>query len=130
MKKGPRHMIISFGWTTPALIAGKKTVTRRAWTPKHAAHFKAGMLADAWNTSPRNVKGNPHKVAVIRLTADPYSEMWKETSAEYDAEGFSHMDSIGLQGTVDGILLDWEEHPREMYVVRFEVVEYLEGPLA
>ena len=121
-------MIISFGWTTPALIAGCKQVTRRDWNPKHAARFKAGMLIDAWNTSPRNVRGKPHKVALIRLTADPYLE----DSAAFDvggpddeAEGFQWLIKHGHGETVGDIIEGWLSRPRPLYVVRFEVVEFL-----
>ena len=125
-------MIISFGWTTPALVAGHKTVTRRDWNPKHAARFKAGMLVDAWNTSPRNVRGNPHKVATIRLTADPYLE-WtnRAPSAEWDAEGFQYLSAHAHK--INGITprrLWGRWHTAStaefLYVVRFEVVEVLE----
>lgn len=129
-------MIISFGWTTPALLAGAKTVTRRQWTPKHAAHFKAGMLVDAWNTSPRNVKGYPRKVAVIRLTETPGLEFTKDAAiSDFKEEGFAYLQANGLK--VDGLtpLQLWErwhipEFHTALYVVRFEVVEYMEGPLA
>lgn len=58
-------MIISFAWTTQALLAGRKTVTRREWTDGHAAKFKPGDLVDAWDKLPR-CKGSK-KVAVIRI---------------------------------------------------------------
>ena len=127
-------MIISFGYTTAALISGNKTVTRRDWNPKHAAKFKAGMLVDAWNTSPRNVKGNPHKVAVIRLTADPSYEWTHEAPAfDWNREGFAYLTKHGLM--VDGeqpqqMWARWLTQGSLLYVVRFKVVEYLEGPLA
>jgi hypothetical protein len=127
-------MIISFGWTTPALIAGAKTVTRRDWTPGHAAHFKAGMLVDAWNTSPRNVKGNPHKVAVIRLTTTVEREYVRDApQGDYEAEGMEYLTSIGA--TLDGLTptvfwARWLCDNPDLYVVRFEVVEYMEGLLA
>jgi hypothetical protein len=121
-------MIVSFGWTTPALLAGAKTVTRRDWKPQHAAKFKAGMLVDAWNTSPRNVHMNPKRVAVLRLTADPYIEL----SADFDvagpddsAEGFRWLIDHGHGEIVADIIEDWLAHPRDFYVVRFEVVEVL-----
>lgn len=123
-------MIISFAKTTGALIAGEKTVTRREWSDAHAARvikqYREGKTFDAWNYSPRVTSRNPHKVATIRLTQEPYREMSDliEThEGEYEAEGFSFMDGQGLQGEVDGILLDWEENPRPLWVVRFEVVE-------
>jgi hypothetical protein len=58
-------VIISFAWTTPALLSGAKTMTRRDWTPQYAAKFKPGMLVDAWNMSPRTGKGR--KIATIRI---------------------------------------------------------------
>lgn len=125
-------MIISFAHTTKALLAGEKTCTRRNWAEKHAAKFKAGMLVDAWNTTPRNVRGNPHKVAVIRLTHDPYQEMSNlvenggRYGDDYAAEGFAYLDSLGQQGLVDGILLDWETRPRLLWVVRFELAEVVQ----
>ena len=129
-------MIISFGHTTPALLAGAKTVTRRDWNAKHAAKFKAGMLVDAWNTSPRNITLNPRKVAVIRLTADPKLMALRQTpEADWDAEGFEYLSAHGLKvfgKTPEALWFDWirQGNEDEAYAVRFEVVEYLEGPLA
>jgi hypothetical protein len=129
-------VIISFGWTTPALLAGQKTVTRREWNPKHAAKFKAGMLVDAWNTSPRNVHMNPRKVATIRIVEDPYLQSTRQIpDSEWDAEGFEYLSANGLNvdgKTPEALWFDWRRQGNEqrLYVVRFEVVEYLEGPLA
>lgn len=121
-------MIISFGWTTPALIAGQKTVTRRDWKPQHAAKFKAGMVVDAWNTSPRNVKKDPHKVATIRLTADARLERTRQApDSDWYAEGFEYLSEHGIK--VDGkepTKLWWEwrrpDNYQSLYVVRFEVL--------
>lgn len=115
-------MIISFGRTTPALIAGEKTVTRRDWSDKHAAQFKAGQLVDAWNTSPRNVRGNPHKIATIRITRDPYVESSADFEPDDEAEGFEWLTQNGFGETVDDIVVDWLNNPRPLYVVRFELV--------
>jgi hypothetical protein len=57
-------VIISFAWTTPALLAGAKTVTRRNWLAAHGSRFHAGDLVDAWDRSPR---ANGKKVATIRI---------------------------------------------------------------
>lgn len=122
-------MIISFGWTTPALLAGAKTVTRRDWAPIHARRFKAGMLVDAWNTSPRNVKGKPRKIATIRLTEDAHPQWTPDVpGSDYRAEGFVWLHEHGLQ--VDGVAPPalwsrWLHEPRLLYVVRFEVVEVM-----
>lgn len=122
-------MIISFGWTTPALLAGVKTVTRRDWSEKHAAHFKAGQIVDAWNTSPRNVRGNPHKIATIRITQDPYLSS-NFPSEDWDREGFEYLEGIGatLDGDTPAELWHYWTHGRpSLYVVRFELVS-LEDP--
>ena len=124
-------MIISFGWTTPALLAGAKTMTRREWRNSHAAKFKAGMLIDAWNTSPRNVKGNPHKVATIRLTHD--AELIRRNDLvpeDWVAEGFDYLTDHGLMvgdRTPTQVWRDWQNALpiEEHYIVRFEVVELL-----
>lgn len=126
-------MIISFGWTTPALLAGQKTVTRRDWHPKHAAHFSPGQLVDAWNTSPRNVQGNPHKVAVIRILDLSLQSTAAAPDSDWEAEGFEYLTQHGIlvDGHTPGLhWTAWRAKPRDLYVVRFEVVEYLEGPLA
>lgn len=127
-------MIISFGWTTPALLAGMKTVTRRDWKPQHAEKFKAGMLVDAWNTSPRNTHMNPHKVGTIRLTQDATIEFTRDApSGDWYEEGFDYLEKRGLKVGRDTPRELWnrwlipEFHTR-LYVVRFEVVELLEVP--
>lgn len=82
-------MIISFAYTTPALLAGAKTVTRREWKPKHARSFKAGDLVAAYDRSPR-LCGK--QVATIQLTAAP---SWEPDSAtpdtDFEAEGFAFL---------------------------------------
>lgn len=60
-------MIISFAHTTPALLAGKKTVTRRDWKPGHAAKFHSGLDVDAWDRSPRVKRAR--RVAEIRIVS-------------------------------------------------------------
>ena len=91
------------------------------------------MLVDAWNTSPRNVRGNPHKVATIRLTHDVFRQETRLAPAEdFEREGFAYLDEQGL--TVAGVTPlalwnDWHipEHHTALCVVRFEVVDYLDG---
>ena len=61
--------IISFAWTTPALLAGAKTVTRRDWKGRHGMAFHEGDFVQAWDRSPR-VGGK--QVATIQLTESPY----------------------------------------------------------
>ena len=125
-------MIISFGWTTPALLAGQKTVTRRAWAASHAAKFKAGMIIDAWNTSPRNVAKDPHRVATIRLTQDPTLEYYDAAPPEdWHREGFEYLEALDLRvagARPRDFWASWQRSDEQCYVVRFEVVEIVSKP--
>lgn len=120
---------ISFAWTTPALVAGEKTVTRRDWKDRYAESFRAGELLAAWDKQPR-FKG-ARKVAVIRLVGKPR----KQTTAllpptDWEKEGFEFLTGIGatLGGrTPRQVWDDWLANPRELWVVRFELVEVLDA---
>lgn len=126
-------MIISFAHTTPALLAGRKTVTRRDWNPDHAAKFGAGMFIDAYDRSPR-VHG--HRVAKLRITHAPVRENTRVMSdSEYEAEGFAYLDAHRVPVVVSalfekGAFLTWREafefwrmRAVDHWVVRFELVE-------
>lgn len=129
-------MIISFAWTTPALLAGVKTMTRRDWDPGYARRFKSGMLVDAYDRSPR-ARGK--KVATIRITRDPYLELVRDslTPEVYEREGFNWLYLHGHKATVDRIVEAWETDPDlKEWVIEFELVDVvgatlpLEGPSA
>jgi len=117
-------MTISFAWTTPALLAGVKTVTRRNWEPEYAARFRAGQLVAAYDRQPR-YRGR--QVATIRLTQAPYRQSTAEAPAsDWEAEGFAYLESVGAK--VDGmrpkvLWRAWHVYPQQMWVVRFELVE-------
>lgn len=123
-------MIISFAHTTPALLAGRKTVTRRDWKPEHAAKFKPGMICDAWNYSPRVVKRNPHKVAEIEIVSVTRESTKDMPDSDYAAEGFGYLDEIEGGRYWVCFFSRWIRFPETLYVVRFKVVKYLEGPKA
>ena len=116
-------MIISFAHTTGAMLAGEKTVTRRAWAASHAAKFHAGQLVDAWDHVPR-VKG-ARKVGAIRLTADPV------LSRDYPEDDFAAEGLLWMQDRwqfIDSMepAQFWQRWRRErpaLWVVRFELVE-------
>lgn len=81
-------MLISFAWTTPALLAGRKTCTRRTWAASHAAKFKIGTIVSAYDRLPR-IGGR--KVATIRITTDPILERLASAPlSDFDAEGFRY----------------------------------------
>ena len=120
--------IISFAETTPALLAGAKTVTRREWTEKHARSFKAGEEVQAWSKGPR-VKG-AKRVGTIRLTAAPYLEESVAAPIEdYDAEGFTYLAEHGMTlfggSRPQDVWDSWMVSSRPLWVVRFELVEVL-----
>lgn len=138
-------MIISFGWTSPALVAHVlytpeaqpiKTVTRREWVESHARRFTPGLVVDAWNTSPRNkARGaDPHLIARIRIIGRPTPEFSKDPPAEdWFKEGFQWL--TDHQQKVDGqwpheIWKNWKWRPwnaaSPRFVVRFEVIEVVD----
>lgn len=129
-------MLISFAWTTPALLAGAKTMTRREWNDDYAARFKAGQLVDAWNQTPRVNSARrgialARKVATIRITRAPYRQrLGSMTNGDYAREGFRWMwemnDGPEAAQRAYAIWHDWQQTPdRELWVVEFELVEVL-----
>jgi len=105
--------IISFAWTTEALLAGLKTVTRRFWSDSYAEKFKEGDRVQAWDKSPRF---GGCKVAEIRLTCDPYKEklaaMPEDDVAKEGGLWASKNEFINCMGGPN----------EEPWVVRFELV--------
>ena len=118
-------MIIAFAKTTPALLAGAKTVTRRDWKASHAAKFKPGMLVDAYDKSPRH---GGKKVATIRIVSVCRTNA--VPASDWEGEGFAWLE--GNPPSLRALREDdcwwravwayWNgpEHPL-LYVVRFEV---------
>lgn len=53
--------IMSFGWTSDKLLAGKKTVTRRAWKGEWV---KAGDLVQAYDKGPHR---GGRKLGILRI---------------------------------------------------------------
>jgi hypothetical protein len=122
--------IISFAWTTPALVALEKTVTRRDWKDRFARQFKADELVAAYDKLARN---HGRKVATIRLTCAPYEELVSTApDSDYEAEGFGfferHPEELPANApwpTIDwGMWQDFRfgDLRKVMWVVRFEVV--------
>lgn len=125
-------MILSFAQTTEAVKALAKDRTRRRWTPKHAQRFvryyHEGRLIDAWNTTPRNVRGNPHKFATIRLTEEPF-ESNDYPDEDWQREGFAYLSAHGLK--VDGqrpeeLWAYWRRERPMLWVVSFAIEELID----
>jgi hypothetical protein len=121
-------VIISFAWTTPALLAGAKTMTRRDWKAEHASRIRVGQIVDAWDRSPRTGKGR--KVATIRVAAQPLYQ-WSNTvdQGDWKAEGFDWLLQHGSprdRERVMEIWNDWRVFPVRLWVVRFELVDVVQ----
>ena len=124
--------IISFAWTTPALLAREKTVTRRAWKDRFARQFKAGDQVAAYDKLARN---HGRKVATIELTCDPYQELVSDApDSDYEAEGFGfferHPEQLPANAPWPVVhramwqSFRFDDPGKLMWVVRFEVVSF------
>jgi hypothetical protein len=115
--------VISFGWTAPALLARRKSVTRREWEEGYARNFHAGDIVRAYDHSPRAAG---KQIATIRLTHDPYLELsCCIPDDDWEREGFAYLSQQGL--LVNGLSPEtfwqqWKTEPTPLYVIRFEVV--------
>lgn len=105
--------IISFAWTTQALLEGKKTVTRRDWKDRFVFLMEEGERLQAWDKLPR-VKG-AKKIGEIRLTRKPYKQ-WLHCVTDEDeikegalwGSGKAYQEAMGRD--------------RELWVIEFELV--------
>jgi hypothetical protein len=122
--------IISFAYTVPALLANRKTCTRRAWNDDYARRFKKGDMIKAYDRSPRF---GGKQVAIIQLTCDPtYEPMIEMPNSDYWAEGFGYLNenrhllpkSMPYDVSLAGFR-DWQNDGSSMWVIRFKVVEIL-----
>lgn len=116
--------IISFAWTTPAIKARRKTVTRREWDPDYAARFTKGDIITGYDRSPR-FGGKP--ICKIRLVETPQRQ-WSNhiPDTDWEAEGFAYLESIAAtcgKATPREIWIQWSAEPVLLYVVRFAIIE-------
>ena len=134
-EKGGALRIISFGWTTPALVALRKSCTRRDWSDSYARRFYGGQRVQAYDRSQRH---GGQALAIIQLTMDPYKEHTGEMpDSDYEFEGFSFFDEFPeelpkdaggpflVKGSMLQRFLEWREADELLYVVRFRVVTLL-----
>ncbi len=130
--------IISYGWTWPALAAGRKTCTRRAWTPEYAKRFHAGELVQPYDRSPRFrgkqiISMQTGKPLLVKLIAKPtFEPMINMPDSDYEAEGFAYLNenkhllpkSMPYDVSLAGFR-DWQNDGSSLWVVRFKMVELL-----
>jgi hypothetical protein len=128
--------IISFAWTSPAVLVGQKTVTRRDWDPNYARRFRKGDEVLAYNRSQR-AGGKP--IARLRLTADPSWERdWDMPDSDYEGEGFAYLAQhpellpksnrhAWMRNCSRESFDEWRFADRDArsWVIRFELIEVL-----
>ncbi len=115
--------IISFAWTTPALLAGEKTRTRREWSDKYAQRFKVGDLIQAYDKQPR-FKGK--KVAIIKITGIKKEDISLMPDEDYFKEGFEYLEKINKKIFDQDPKIafeEWREDGGGYWVIDFEVIE-------
>lgn len=116
-------MIISYAWTTEALLAERKKVTRRDWSREYAARFRAGTAHLAYNRNPR-IGGK--KVGDVRIITPPYPERACDMPDEdYELEGFAYMEERGIlinRLTPREYFEGWRQRRDVLFVVRFDLV--------
>jgi hypothetical protein len=125
-------MIISFARTTAALVAGRKTVTRRQWKDATAAKFAPGSIHDAWSMSPRFMKKGARKIGTIEIVSVTKERTCEIPDSDWEAEGFAYMQEHGLDlGPELSVALQWEQWrndpDREAYTVRFKLASIESG---
>lgn len=113
-------MIVSFCYTSKALVAGAKTVTRRWWSDKHARWFQPGRVFDAYNRLPR-VKG-ARKIAECRVVSCERTGDFPD--ADIAAEGFDYLAALGITAPLEDVYR-WREYCRlrPPFVLRFDVID-------
>lgn len=123
--------IISFAWTSPALIAGHKTVTRRGWDDDYARRFRPREIVAAYNRSPRHRGEQIAQLRIVSVTFEPDEDA---PDSDYDAEGFAWLEAhpealpksgrLGYLERVSRAAYDqWRHEGGCSWVCRFEVVE-------
>lgn len=77
-------MIVSFAWTTPALLRGEKTATSREWSDRYLeqwqnAYARGDRRHQAWDKSPR---AGGKQVGWITLTKPPIRKRLRDFTDE------------------------------------------------
>lgn len=130
-------MIISFAWTTNAVLADRKKRTRRFWSDEYAKRFVCGSSHKGYNRLPR-VHG--HHIGTVTITEAPYRQLTSlMTEEDYELEGLKYMEEMGLfipARTVDGKRLlpmhpkrffdEWREANECPFVINFNFIPLTE----
>ncbi|KKL53620.1 hypothetical protein LCGC14_2273620, partial [marine sediment metagenome] len=114
---------LSFGWLTPAVLAGQKTLSLRDWGPVEAQSWQRAQLAFCYDKEPS--KGG-NKMALLRISHTPYKRQAnKLRNSEFYAAGLMYAQSMGLRHpkglTPEQIWSKIKESSVEVWVVRYRV---------
>jgi len=108
--------IISFAWTTEALLAGKKSCTRRCWSYDYGERFKTGDIVQAYDKSPRF---GGKQIAIIEITAAYWEYLQDMPKSDLEAEG-------GLWDTKEEFIAlfpkKYQRNDRFVRVLRFKII--------
>ena len=83
--------IISFAYTTPAVKAAVKTVTRRDWSPEYAQQFRDGAWHQAYDKSPRC---GGRFIRYIVQTSIALGVLEATPDMDFIEEGFEYLSTI------------------------------------
>lgn len=128
--------VLSFAWTSPALLAGRKTCTRRQWSPNYARSIRPGEIMTAYDRSPR-IGGKP--IATIRIESVTWEPDADAPDSDYGAEGFAFLyrnPELLPKGQRVAYLLkcsrgafnEWRRAGGSSWVVRFSVLDTEAAP--
>lgn len=111
-------LFISFGHTAERLIVGQKTVTRRNWKPRHAAHFLKAYKQGQWiRALNKSFYAQGYQVGWLRLFKPPYLEPLSQiTQRDCQLEGYPELIPQEFRDRFFKGLSDRQE----VYVLEFE----------
>lgn len=124
-------MIVSYAWTTAALVLGQKTATRRDWSPRTVALVRRAIdRGDTVAAYDKSARFGGREIAMLR-PASVCSEVASDAPyADWAAEGFHVLQAIGQEFERGCSALDvwayWRCSGFSHSVFRFEVLALTE----
>jgi len=110
-----------FGKRDPAL---QKTETRRYWKDSYARQFKKGDQIQAYD---RNSRAGGKRMALLRLTQDPYQESLRGMPGNaWYREGFEYLQQMGakMNGLTPSEFWEkWRQSDGVVWVICFELIK-------
>lgn len=118
--------IISFAWTSPALLAGRKNRTRRSWDDDYATRFRVGDMVQAWDKSPRF---GGKRIGIIQILGLRKEDIFTMPAQDYEREGFAYFEEMGMRirGQVPReAFADWQRAGGGYWVVDFQLMSIIQ----